>query len=246
MRNNIFYSLHSMGGTQEHVQGTWFIESPDTVSDGIFHIRPTADSVSAWTARARETGILNYWTGPEAYIDSARGVTAATVAHELRHFDISNNAYYWPEALTNFYQTWNDTVQTMDSITSIYGWVSYVKRTLTLPKFITEYSQWAFDNLASDISTIQNNIEADPGFDQVVADHVNEVIGYVIKIANNTLDRNWLFNPSGGNLYPPVWPLPENFRYTNNALMTAGTDGKPLGDLTWFPEIPFLMELLKM
>jgi len=32
------------------------------------------------------------------------------------------------------------------------------------------------------------------------------------------------------------WPLPENFSYTTpGTLLTAGTDGLPLGDLNWFP-----------
>lgn len=34
----------------------------------------------------------------------------------------------------------------------------------------------------------------------------------------------------------PSWPLPEDFSYTDAALMTAGTDGLPLGDLNWFPD----------
>ena len=33
----------------------------------------------------------------------------------------------------------------------------------------------------------------------------------------------------------PVWPRPENFAYDDASLMTAGTDGLPLGDLNWFP-----------
>ncbi|HVN48351.1 MAG TPA: T9SS type A sorting domain-containing protein [Bacteroidota bacterium] len=32
-----------------------------------------------------------------------------------------------------------------------------------------------------------------------------------------------------------VWPLPENFSYTDASLLTAGSDGFPLGDLNWFP-----------
>lgn len=32
------------------------------------------------------------------------------------------------------------------------------------------------------------------------------------------------------------WPLPEDFSYTDTDLMTAGTDGLPLGDLNWFPQ----------
>jgi hypothetical protein len=32
-----------------------------------------------------------------------------------------------------------------------------------------------------------------------------------------------------------LWPLPEDFSYDDADLMTAGTDGLPLGDLNWFP-----------
>lgn len=32
------------------------------------------------------------------------------------------------------------------------------------------------------------------------------------------------------------WPLPEDFSYDDGNLLTAGTDGLPLGDLNWFPD----------
>jgi hypothetical protein len=32
-----------------------------------------------------------------------------------------------------------------------------------------------------------------------------------------------------------TWPLPEAFAYTEASLLTAGTDGLPIGDLNWFP-----------
>jgi len=32
------------------------------------------------------------------------------------------------------------------------------------------------------------------------------------------------------------WPLPEDFSYDDAQLLTAGTDGLPLGDLNWFPD----------
>ncbi len=32
-----------------------------------------------------------------------------------------------------------------------------------------------------------------------------------------------------------AWPLPEKFSYTDATLLTAGTDGLPIGDLNWFP-----------
>ncbi|AFN75857.1 5'-nucleotidase domain-containing protein [Melioribacter roseus P3M-2] len=40
----------------------------------------------------------------------------------------------------------------------------------------------------------------------------------------------------------PSWPLPEDFSYTDAALMTAGTDGLPLGDLNWFPDKKAIFE----
>ena len=48
--------------------------------------------------------------------------------------------------------------------------------------------------------------------------------------------------PATQYFYKPVkfasdaaWPLPEKFSYTDATLMTAGTDGLPIGDLNWFP-----------
>ena len=39
------------------------------------------------------------------------------------------------------------------------------------------------------------------------------------------------------NLGNPIltWPPPFDLTYTNDTLLTAGTDGLPLGDLNWFP-----------
>jgi hypothetical protein len=37
------------------------------------------------------------------------------------------------------------------------------------------------------------------------------------------------------NASDEAWPLPEKFSYTDATLMTAGTDGLPIGDLNWFP-----------
>jgi|WetSurMetagenome_2_1015567.scaffolds.fasta_scaffold06192_2 hypothetical protein len=40
---------------------------------------------------------------------------------------------------------------------------------------------------------------------------------------------------SGDTLWAePSWPLPENFTYSDANMLTAGTDGLPLGDLNWF------------
>jgi hypothetical protein len=43
----------------------------------------------------------------------------------------------------------------------------------------------------------------------------------------------------------PTWPITENFTYTDATLMTAGTDGLPLGDLNWFPSAKTTFETNK-
>ena len=59
--------------------------------------------------------------------------------------------------------------------------------------------------------------------------------------SNITLLRRGI-TPATPYFYKPVanpsdesWPLPENFSYTEPSLLTAGTDGLPIGDLNWFP-----------
>lgn len=235
MKNNLFYDMHAMGGNPEHVINGWFLNYPDTVASGIIHIR-TRDSVSAWFhSIAAEVPI----TGPEAYLDEARGVTSDLVSASNRWYDISNNAYFWSQELKDFYTSWNDTVQTRDTVISNTGTVHYVPRTLTLPVWITEYSQYSFDSLLAGLAniTMVNNIEADPAFNTDIMNFKSSLIDYVRKISQTGgPDVPWHY-PSVGSLYPPAWPLPENLRYTNSALMTAGSDGLPLGDLNWFPEL---------
>ena len=48
-----------------------------------------------------------------------------------------------------------------------------------------------------------------------------------------------LGRPDPGTELHPIsinWPLPEDFSYTNAALLDGGTDGLPVGDLNWFPQ----------
>lgn len=42
------------------------------------------------------------------------------------------------------------------------------------------------------------------------------------------------WRPGGEERGEFIWPLPFNFKPTNAAVLTAGTDGYPLGDLNWF------------
>ena len=236
IRNNIFYAMHAMGGNPDHVINGWFMNYPDTASSSIIRIRAHDDS-SYWS---------KLWgapvSGPEVHVDPDHGVTPAMLDEGHRVFDVRNNAYFWPTKLEDFYTTHNDTVTRWDLVeVPVYGGGSRqdsLKRVIVPPRWLNDYSQWTVDSLAGVRSPdvrVENNVNVDPGFPAGVADHVDALITYVHKIVTNRLDAGRWEYPSA-TLYPPAWPLPEDLAYSNGALMTAGTDGFPLGDLNWFPD----------
>ncbi len=47
-------------------------------------------------------------------------------------------------------------------------------------------------------------------------------------------DHEIAWRPDGAEQNEFIWPLPFDFTPTNDALLTAGNDGYPLGDLNWF------------
>jgi hypothetical protein len=82
-----------------------------------------------------------------------------------------------------------------------------------------------------------NHLNTDPGLTTPVPDSV------IAKMKQNIVDNynnissiryEWDDNRPASNIVPP-WPLPIDFTYSNSTLMTAGTDGLPLGDLNWYP-----------
>ncbi len=238
IKNNIFYAMHSMGGNPDHVINSWFLNYPDTASDGIIHVR-AYDTVSYWYHLWGSVAI----SGPNSYVDSAHGVTAPMVAPNRRVLDIENNAYFWPQKYYNFVTAYNDTVASYDSVdVPVYGASSEtkmkLKRILYLPSWITKYTLWSMDSLmkpAGATVNVSGNLNVDPGFSATnVLNQIDTLDAYVAKICTGTLDRPWFYNPNNA-LYPPVWPLPENLAYTNASLQAGGTDGFALGDLNWFP-----------
>jgi hypothetical protein len=237
IKNNIFYAMHAMGGNPDHVINGWFLNYPDTASSSILRLRGD-DSVSTWATDVWKsgTGVKAFFRGPEAYVDSAHGVTLPMLAPTLRKYDFSNNAYFWPKKLTDFYQAYNDTVKLTDSVDMPNGTKAKLTRKLYPPTWISKYAQWTMDSLYKPLGAsvaVVNNQNTDPGFVSGVTNHIDSLIAYVWKICNGQLDNRWAY--PNNTLYPPVWPLPENLAYTNAALQNAGSDGFALGDLNWFP-----------
>ncbi len=232
MRNNLFYAAHAMGGNPDHVINGWFLNYPDTASSSIIRARGT-DSVSYWSQLWAST-----ISGPEAYEDPSHGVTADMLTPDKRVFDIQNNVYSFPQKMVDFYNAYNDTVATKDSI-DVPDFApdevkAYVTRKLVMPTWMSDYTKWTIDTLLAGVSdiTVANNMEEDPGFNSDVEAQLGLLLDYVQKISTNKLDTPWFY---GTTHYPPAWPLTEDLAYSNSGLQTAGTDGFALGDLNWFP-----------
>jgi hypothetical protein len=94
------------------------------------------------------------------------------------------------------------------------------------------------------------NVNADPGFSaSIINPMVASLDSFTVarwngSVSTSPLWRQFITNPA--NVFGPVaknwaqtqgYPVPENFAYTNASLQTMGTDGKPLGDLNWYPSL---------
>lgn len=147
-----------------------------------------------------------------------------------RHVTITNNAYCWPSQITA-------------------KWTTYSCITLPLvsarPGMLTDKTSWPYINVA-------NNDSVDPGYDaSLVSSAVTKMLPlidsafipysangyrpYIYPMANpgdtvtwGAVPLNWATTKG--------YPVVENLRYTNTSFQNAGTDGKALGDLNWFPE----------
>ncbi|MEN8229498.1 MAG: T9SS type A sorting domain-containing protein [Bacteroidota bacterium] len=99
--------------------------------------------------------------------------------------------------------------------------------------------------------TIENNwtpddgTDYDPEFSMAIPDDAFEILWLQseerrLAAAERSLDypHALIWSPNDEAKGEFIWPLPFEFKPTTEALMTAGSDGYPLGDLNWFgPEM---------
>jgi hypothetical protein len=150
-----------------------------------------------------------------------------------RKVEVKNNAWFWPTGLTSFWTAWNDTAHT----DSIYT-----------PSWMNARTQGFFNNKTVWPNfTASGNVNADPGFGAGVGNVLNNTGGgngigllpWFAQIRRGTaLTDVWgykLTQVGSAVNWVPTWPLPEaaDMVYSNAALKTAATDGKPIGDYTW-------------
>ena len=158
-------------------------------------------------------------------LDTLRRVAADLgIKEDQRYVNLDNNAYFWPQGILNNWKTINDTASSADSV-FLPVWLN--QRTI---KMFTDKNTWPHLEAS-------NNLNVDPGFNTALADTtVGSLTHYVFLNRSGQLGTYlWWYNPTG-HVYPPTQPIPENLKYSNTSLQHAGTDGKALGDLNWFPD----------
>jgi len=154
-----------------------------------------------------------------------------TAVHVDRHFTIMNNLVYWDSRLNDIAATlttaqvngcsWTSQMIKMNTRTQAYfdnntdypyivesGWV-----TGTVPTFTD----------SKDLLTTQ--VDVLKAFSAATCD------------TNSTnVMAEWRLVNIGSDYYVySDWPIPVDLSYSDASLLTAGTDGLPLGDLNWFP-----------
>jgi hypothetical protein len=163
-----------------------------------------------------------------------------------RNIQATNNAYFWPQGIMDIYDTMN-----ADKDTSA-GHPRNIGGKIVAPVWAAARvgAEAILDLPNIDITT--GNVNVDPGYDaayvSAAATNMAAFVNFIWTHNNDAAgERPFVYaNESNYDLYKDVaadwkdkqnYPVQENLTYTNAALMTAATDGKPLGDLNWFPGI---------
>jgi len=168
-----------------------------------------------WTGRKTTTN------GYETYFTTFE--THANVTNRLDSISLYNgyNLFYLDPKFTNY---WNTTMAS-DSVYQCLLWNRDVDSTMRQDNnFKIGKNYWQFD----------------PKF-TAAPNNTDSMLAWVKGFRGKTQPTNapnWRITPPityvAGN---PVlsWPPPFNLSYTNDTLLSAGTDRLPLGDLNWFP-----------
>ena len=158
------------------------------------------------------------------------------LAEAKRTVEVENNDFYEPAAVTNFWTEWDDTAKGADSLYTA-SWMN--ARTTHMFNDPTDWPGF---------KESENMIGTDPGYGASFANVFQGGSNYGIGLLKYfTLIRTlqsptvgWGYQipsiPAGTTNWIPDRPLPEaaDMQYRNAALMSGGTDGKPLGDPGWF------------
>jgi hypothetical protein len=147
---------------------------------------------------------------------------------------VCNNAYFQPEALTNFWTAWDDTAHVDTLITPL--WMN--------PETVNMFNDkihWP------GYQESHNLVGVDPGFgpsfqsvlQPTTGGPIVSLLQFITEVWTNTIKTDeWGYQKQQvtGSNWIPQWPLPEtaDMQYTNATVKNNSNDGKPLGDPRWF------------
>lgn len=158
----------------------------------------------------------------------------AVFGDELARRVVYTNSAHWRDP--QFATFYGDTVRAQPLVNSITQ-----GRIDANEAFVVENNMWDVNpGLVSYTTapTVENFPETSFPLSQLVPSMWNTING-LRQGTTTTWSEAWLWDPGRDPFVYQgagfVWPLPENFTYSNNDLMTAGTNGLPLGDLNWHP-----------
>jgi Secretion system C-terminal sorting domain len=215
------------------------------IKDNIFFGVSSAAYPEAWY-----NNVPGSWGSAVIPLDSLRSLAydPYNMTEADRHLTITNNAYFWPQQIVDKWTELNTA-----GITDITP--------LRPPDFINSQPGMLTDKTSWPYINVTNNDSVDPGFDApLVQTAAGNMAAFVDTIWHNNQAANgfrpyvYALNnpPSLTSDWPNVasnwaatqgYPVPENLKYTNSALMAAASDGKPLGDLNWFKGIVGIHEI---
>jgi len=179
-------------------------------------------------------------------LDSLKGYASAYgITEQQRNIVVKNNVYCWPQQLYSYWNTINDTAK---------GWY------IAIPSWMNSFTANMFNDHTNWPELQEaNNDSLDPGFDaNLVSNSADILTKWEILIGWRTSYGPWatsgsyrwwylwtnpypfhMFDnvPSNWKSWSDGYPVPENLQYSNSSLLTMGTDGKPLGDLNWYPNL---------
>jgi len=202
------------------------------ITNNIFFSASSAALPESWYVPAD-------WGSSLIPLDSLRSLTVDpwNLTEADRHITITNNAYFWPQIIVD---KWADlSAEGIEDVSPLRA-PDFID---AAPGLLTDKTTWPNVN-------VENNFNVDPGFDATLVAAVGEAMATFV-------DTLWHNDGTGVGVRPfvndfddpPTWegvpsnwaeiqgyPVPENLKYSNTELHTAGTDGKALGDLNWFPE----------
>lgn len=118
------------------------------------------------------------------------------------------------------------------------AFAAYYADSIRAQPLVNDTTQGYFDTFEAMLMQ-DNYIDANPELTGYPADLVPAMIQHISDLrAGVTPATRYYYDPGRdeNSFVNNIWPVPEDFSYTNETLRSGGTDGLPLGDLNWFPD----------